>query len=87
MRQEGAHFSRHSKERFGMDCNRWRKLKTSAGKTRVAHAIQETSEDDNAFTLHNCAAAEKHNAKSSRTVNDLELKPKGCNFTNWLLMW
>ena len=31
-----------------------------AKKTRATHAVEETSEDDDVFALHNCATAETH---------------------------
>ena len=44
-----------------------RKKSDGAKKTRTTHAGEETSEDDNVFALHNCATAETHKIKSSRT--------------------
>ena len=49
MRQEGTHFSRLSTEEVG-----WRK------EDACDTAVEETSEDDDVFALHNCTTAETH---------------------------
>ena len=56
MRQEG-HISRACP---------WKKS-NGTKKTRVTHAVEETSEDDDVFALHSCTTAEMHKIKSSRT--------------------
>ena len=43
------------------------KKSDGAKKTRVTHAVEETSEDDAVFALHNSTTAETHKIKSSRT--------------------
>ena len=55
------------------------KKSDGAKKTRATHAVEETSEDDDVFALHNCATAETHKIKSSRT-EPIWIHPKvnGC---------
>ena len=47
-----------------------RKKSDGAKKTRATHAVEETSEDDVVFALHNCTTAETHKIKSSRANLD-----------------
>ena len=56
-----------------------RKKSNGAKKTRATHAVEETSEDDDVFALHNCATAETHTIKSSQT-EPIWIHPKvnGC---------
>ena len=56
-----------------------RKKSDGAKKTRATHAVEETSEDDDVLGLNNCATAETHKIKSSRT-EPIWIHPKvnGC---------
>ena len=56
-----------------------RKKSDGAKKTCATHAVEETSEDEVVFALHNCTTAETHKIKSSRT-EPIWIHPKvnGC---------
>ena len=56
-----------------------RKKSDGAKKTCATHAVEETSEDDVVFALHNCTTTETHKIKSSRT-EPIWIHPKvnGC---------